>query len=210
MTAKLLLAALMAAAAVPGADYVPDKGWDRADSAAFYERWFGGQLRAMGEPPLATRADLAGRRQRFRLTVLPTFEPAFAYRIDEEADGRLALRWARLDGKGGYAPGRLARDGARPLTRGEAGHLRRLLGEARLASQAREGPPMVTRRSGGSQVLTLCVDGTEYVFEHLDVGGRAFVIRACTVPEKPLRRLLDAVIRLGPECAAAPPGHRRR
>jgi hypothetical protein len=72
----------------------------------------------MNEPPMSRPGDMAGYRTRFRLLVLPSFEPAFAYRVDEHSEGRAVLRWVRLDGRGAYAPGRIARHRRRPVKLG--------------------------------------------------------------------------------------------
>jgi hypothetical protein len=98
--------------------YVPATGWEECESATHLEEWFSRQLRAMNEPPLSRPADMAGYRTRFRLLVLPSVEPAFAYHVDEHSDGRAVLRWVRLDGRGGYAPGRMPGTGERPVKLG--------------------------------------------------------------------------------------------
>ncbi|CAN0457345.1 unnamed protein product, partial [Ectocarpus fasciculatus] len=90
-------------------DYVPDSGWSDFDDAPdFYEDWFGDQLRASKEPPLTKQDDLEDFSSRFRLLVLPTFEPAFVYRIDETLTGKFVLNYTKLDGAGGYEPGDVA------------------------------------------------------------------------------------------------------
>jgi hypothetical protein len=204
LRALLLAAALLGAGSAGGPDYVPDSGWQNDEWAKdFYEGWYGGQLRAMHEPPLATAADLEHFRMRIRLTVLPTFDPAFAYRVDERADGAMILRWARLDGRGGYAPGVIDEAGARHLTAAEARALRAAAAAPGLASLPRE-----PREADGAGNLSICVDGTTVVIEKLDAGGRIYLTRDCGIDEEPLRRLAHALIALNPRLGSAGPRER--
>jgi len=184
----------------PVRDYVPDTGWhDDEWARSFYERWFGRQLSAMREPPLATPADLAGMRQRFRLLVLPTFKPAFAYQVDEYTDGTANLRVVRLDGRGGYSPGKVSSDVRRSLRPEELQAFHTAAQAADLGSQAREEPsPSPKPNPDGSQEIRFCVDGTTYVFEQLDQTARQFVMRMCNIDESGLAGLVDAVFALQP------------
>jgi len=193
------LAAALAMQAPASVDYVPDSGWrDDEWARGFYERWFGNQLRAMGEPPLSNGADLDGFRERIRLLVLPTFKPAFAYRIDVRQDGAATLNWARLDGRGGYAPGALARRGARRLRRSETAHLSSALGTARLAALPRKESSEPITNADGTQTLTICADGTTYVFERLSAEGRQYLTRSCEIEDEGLARLAKFIFRLRP------------
>lgn len=197
----LLAAALLGAGPGVHPDYVPDSGWENdAFAKDFYESWFGGQLRAMREPPLATAADLGHFRMRIRLTVLPTFASALAYRVDERPDGAMILRWARLDGRGGYAPGVIDEAGIRHLTESEARALRAAIAEAGLASLPRE--PREADETGN---LKICIDGTTLVIEKLDSAGRIYLTRACGIDEEPLRRLALALIALNPRLGETGP-----
>lgn len=160
--------------------YVPEDGWTNwagqpgNEKHWFYERWFGGQLSAMGEQPLIDDGDLGDFVYRFRYLVLPSFEPAYAVRIDEDRVGGLHMTWTLLDGAGGYAPGRVQETGYRQLTQSEAQQLIRLLERTDLANlQMEEGPP--EPRSDGR--IVVCADGTTYVFEELAQGRRNFVER---------------------------------
>src|SRR3954465_12496715 len=158
----LFLPLMLAQAQAPLApgDYVPDTGWhDDSWSRDFYERWFGDQLRAMGEPPLGAPPDLAGFEERFRLLVLPTFSPAFASRIDVGRDGRATLHWADLNGRGGYDPGGLARQGSRALRGSELRRFRSALAAAAMVSLRREQSDEMVNRADGSSTIRMCVDG---------------------------------------------------
>ncbi|MEA3048489.1 MAG: hypothetical protein QOG84_325 [Sphingomonadales bacterium] len=191
-----LMLALAQASPATG-DYVPDTGWnDDAWSRDFYEGWFGGQLRAMGEPPLGAPADLGPFAERFRLLVLPTFTPAFASRIDVGPDGKAILRWADLNGRGGYEPGTLAREGSRPLRGSELRRFRSALAAAALGSLRRQEGDAIVNDAAGTSTIRLCADGTTFVFEHLDASGRQYVVRQCGIEEKPARRLARLVFDL--------------
>jgi len=182
------------AAGVP--DYVPDTGWtDDGWDPSFYEQWFGGQLRAMREPPLTTPSNLAGFRERLRFLVLPTFEPAYAYRVDVRTDGSAMLRWTRLSGRGGYAPGHPVRRGSRRLSPEETAQVSAALRAAALGSLPREHP-FRTSNPDGTESFELCIDGTAFVFEHLDAQGRQFLLRNCDIKEEALQRLAATIFRL--------------
>ena len=180
--------------------YVPSSGWVREDSAKFYEGWYGGQLRAMGERPLAGTADLRGLRARFRLLVLPNYGRARAYRFDERADGSVALRAVQLDSPGGYAPGKVASERRLVLAPAEARRLARAVARAGLGARPRE-PRFegVVENADGSQTLTLCLHATHYVLERLTAEGRVFLSRDACEVEPPQRRLIDAVLAIAPK-----------
>lgn len=179
--------------------YLPDSGGGARDDIAFYERWFGRQLRAMREPALRDRDDLGGYRRRFRLLVLPSFTPAYAYRVDERAGGRATLRWVMLDGAGGYRPGRVAHRGNRLLTASEADELWRAITDAGLnALPRRHG--MERGVLSDDDAIIVCGDGIQYVLELLDRDRAVFLTRhQCEIRGvATLERLLDVTSRLQP------------
>ena len=178
--------------------YVPATGWRGSEArAAGLEAWYGQQLRAMNERPI-TAAASDGLRRRFRLLVLPNYQPAFAYRIDVEEQGGAQLRWARLDGAGGYAPGNIAQQGSRVMRPRELRHFMAAMDEAALGTRDRELEPPVRTESDGTQAITICLHATHYVFEDLGEQGHTFVVRQGCYMEKPLRRLVQTVFRLRP------------
>jgi hypothetical protein len=178
--------------------YVPSTGWrDNKWAARFYERWYGGQLRAMNEDPLRAPTSRKDLRRTFRLLVLPNSTPASMYRIEFGAEGGATLRWVRLDGRGGYAPGRIAEEVSRPLTPNELDPFIAAFQEADLGSRKRELPPEPVRRGAdGSEIITICHHPTTYVFEHISRQGRVFITRDYCDIDEPLRRLVRAVFRL--------------
>jgi hypothetical protein len=171
-----LLSACQDAATVSleAVDYIPDTGWDGDEWAKFYEDWYGGQLRAMREPTLSSPASLGGYTERFRLLVLPTFEPGRSYRVDWLENGEAEVRWVQLDGAGGYEPGNIDCQGRRALESGEARILRTELETLDLFS-------LPTADELQRKSSTACFDGTALVFEHLSKSGRRFITRHCHV-----------------------------
>jgi hypothetical protein len=178
---------LAATAAAPAERYVPAEGWRDARDAELFERWFGGQLRAMGEPVLSRAGGIEGYRRRFRMLVVPTFQPAYAVRIDEGAHGG-TVRVVLLDGRGGYAPGRIARQATFTLTMAEVQDVIGAIRTSGLASAALEDPP------DPPQVITVCADGTAVVFELIEPQRSRFVVRACGI-SGPLWRLGNRMAR---------------
>jgi hypothetical protein len=169
-----LAAMLLATAAPAGPErYVPG-GWASEEQGEFYEQWFGSQLRAMGEPVLSAPGSLDGFRRRFRMLVLPSFHHAYSVRVDERRDGRVEVRAVRLDGKGGYAPGKILEQESYATDRRAVEPLYRAVERAQLASLAREGPSVSPDGS-----LIVCADGVRFVFELVDRSGSRFVTQGC-------------------------------
>lgn len=197
-----LVMALGLIAAPVGADegYVPEpKSPENEEYVANLERRYGNQLHAMGEPPIATVALAEGFRERFRLTVLPTFSHGFAVRIDSLIDGTVRLRWAILDGYGGYDPGSLAKSEERLLEKGEEEVFRKafVLSDLRQA-YLRDLP------TAELNIVTIddCLDGTTYVFEQVNDSEASFVDKGCHLDE-PLNQLKMAIYSLIPEDVSA-------
>lgn len=161
----------------------------------FYERWFGGQLRAMREPILAGPGTLGRFHRRFRLLVLPTFDHGYAIRVDEDEDGA-DLHFVRLSGRGGYAPGHVATRGQRRLDRETAARVDRAVDQSGVANLPwLAPPPQPATLPSGEQEIQVCGDGTDFVFETVDAGGSHFVTRSCGIsPELlALARQIEAV-----------------
>lgn len=204
---RAIAAGVLLAAAAPAAatDYVPDTGWSDEGGAEFYERWFGHQLEAMGERPFSDPAVLQDALQSFRLTVLPSFEPAYAIRVDRRADQSYDLYWVVLDGAGGYAPGKIARKGSRRLNGREIRKLGSAINDAHLETQSMQEPPPPHGRDPktGDEFLTVCADGTAFVFELVSKDRRSFVERTfCGDSDEKLSELIDRAVRLLPVRAA--------
>jgi len=158
-----MLLALLLLAAPPGL-YVPPNIWRDTEDAARHEAWYGGQLRAMGEPILSRREVPAGFRRRFRMLVLPSFHRPYAIRVDRETSGRARVRIARLTGRGGYAPGEIFEQESYALTADQAARLDRDIEASGLAS----APPRASAP---------CLDGAHFIFELVDARANRFVDR---------------------------------
>jgi hypothetical protein len=173
--------ALLLLAACATADYVPDTGWeDEGWAADFYEDWFGKQLRAANERPLARRDDLGQYAARLRMLVLPSFDPAFVFRIDQDASGLMTIVFTRLDGAGGYEPGRISETWKRVLSHEEAEAVSVSIKAAQLELVPLEDDPNM------DGTIAVCADGTQFVFERLTPGRREFVTRhECELDEYP-------------------------
>ena len=175
-------------------DYVPDTGWSESEDAPdFYEDWFGNQLRAAREPPLKTQDDLKGFTSRFRLLVLPTFDPAIVVRIDETSASNYVLNYTRLDGAGGYEPGKVAEKKSRALSLLESKKISASIKDADFRSATRSVQTLTEVDQNGDEIIVLCADGTTYVLEHLTRDYHSFVSRhSCRIGENPeLRKLIE-------------------
>lgn len=143
--------------------YVPADIWRDARRAGFYERWFGGQLRAMREPILSRPGDGRGFRRRLRMLVLPSFHHPYAIRVDEAGAGGARVRIVRLSGAGGYAPGRIIEQESITLSAEETAALNRAVDASGL-----DGLPPTARQG-------ICLDGVSFVFEQADPQRSRFV-----------------------------------
>lgn len=178
------------AGAARDAPMLPPGLWT-AEMQAFHERWFGDQLRAMGERPLWT----GDRRARVdRLLVLPSFAPAVAVRITRAGDGATAVT-TLLDGAGGYAPGKVAATRTRRIRPAELARFDALLSGARMGKR------------DGSDTL-VCLDGTQYVVERRDAAGHHLVSRHRCALDDGLRRAIDGWLAIGDVLPVERGGHR--
>lgn len=186
--ATALFLGLGAAAPSPTSErYTPSGGWpDGEEDAARYERWFGNQLRAMGEPTLSSAASREGFKRRFRLLVLPTNHPAYAIRVDEPVAGPASVHAVRLDGAGGYSPGKILEQEHYVPNPAAIRRLFRIVAEVRLS----EYPLKETM--DGVEIITVCGDGVQFVFELVDGRGNHFFSRHACEIQQGLWKLVDA------------------
>lgn len=168
MRAAFLGLLLICGGAAPPAtqgSYVPAGIWRDPEQEAHFERWFGDQLRAMREPVLSRMRDRAGFRRRFRMLVLPSFHPAYAIRIDEEAAGGARVRIVRLGGAGGYTPGGIKQEESFTLGADAVRQIDAAIEASGLAALAPDSD------------RSLCLDGARFVFELIDERSNRFVTR---------------------------------
>jgi hypothetical protein len=95
----------------------------RDDLDAFEQCWYGGQLKAMGEPVLHTLV-LPPNGEVYRFTWLRTFHHPIAVRLERRGDS-VRLFAIELDGAGGYAPGKPVRRIDREVSTTEWADLRK-------------------------------------------------------------------------------------
>jgi hypothetical protein len=165
---------------------MPSNGWSRGSDLGFYERWFGGQLRAMEEPVLSSSASRGGFRWRFRMLVLPSFHHAYAIRVDEPVAGPAKVRAVRLDGRGGYSPGKILEQERYVPDRAAIRHLHAAIVSVRLADLPRQTSP-----DAEDGTIVVCADGVRFVFELVDERGNHLVTRGCEM-DASLWTLVDA------------------
>jgi hypothetical protein len=84
-------------------------GWTEVEQAVFLENWFGGQLAAMQEKPLAGDTPPDDADMVVRLLFLPTFDHGTMLRVVIDDAGQMNYVFKELDGAGGYEPGQLRR-----------------------------------------------------------------------------------------------------
>ncbi len=139
--------------------YFPAGTWDsyirdtehQTWQVSFYENWFGGQLRAMGEPSLFGQS-LTGSGLNLRMTEIPTFRGASSVRITRDDDQQAVATFTVLDGAGGYAPGHIS---LRLHTDVDEEAVLAIMGE--FAAHK--------RRDRSVMPDSMCLDGTSFVFE---------------------------------------------
>lgn len=83
--------------------------WTPDQSDAFFESWYGGQLKAMEEVPLWSEDEARVAQPTLRLLFLPTFDHGAMVRVYQGEDRTMHFVFKLLTGAGGYEPGGLAR-----------------------------------------------------------------------------------------------------
>jgi hypothetical protein len=149
----LFLAGQPTAVPSPSASAPPNCFPAEAGLSEFEVQWFCGHLRAAGE------ARLSGERV-FRFTYLPTFHAPRIVVVSEQGQ-RWVVSGKVLSGKGGYAPGTVARTTERKLSADEARLLLQRLEKAGIWE------PTDTQQELGA-------DGSEWLLEGLQAGTYAF------------------------------------
>lgn len=185
-TAIVFLGLVGVAPAASFEPYMPSSGWSRDDEAELFENWVGRQLRAMEEPALSSPAGRAGFKRRFRMLVLPTFHHAYAIRVDEPTKGVAKVRAVRLDGRGGYSPGKILEQESYVPDRAALRRLYRTIAGVGLADLPRLAAPQAE-----DGAIRVCADGVRIVFELVDQRGNHLVTRGCDMDRR-LWRLVDS------------------
>jgi hypothetical protein len=125
----------------------------------FEDRWFSRHLAAAREPSLyrLSQAARASGRVTLRFTWLRSFHAPVIVRVESDGDSHRLIAKV-LSGAGGYNPGEIERQTARPLSADEARRLRMLLSRNHFFDLP------------GSSCEFGC-DGAQWIFERVDESG---------------------------------------
>lgn len=145
--------------------------------------WYSKHLRAAREPSLFQQAR-TGRGDTLRFLWLRTNHAPVVVRIENMQATRGRLIATELTGKGGYAPGMIARHLDRQLTAGETADLRR-----RLVAQNPLG------LTSGTDECTNGMDGSQWIVERA-VGQRYKMVDRFYPEHGPVRATGMAMLRL--------------
>lgn len=147
------------------APYFPIREKDGdAGITTFEAEWYGKALSRMNEPRLPETAKDA-KAVVYRLTILPTFGHPIAIRVQNGARGfDLAAR--RLDGQGGYDPGKLVEQKDVTLTGDDSKQLESLVAALNLFAMATDDD-------------NRGLDGDEWIVEGVAAGKYHVVQRWC-------------------------------
>ena len=140
---------------------VSERG-DETTISAFQEKWYSNHLGSMEEPSLyAMRGEKT--QEVYRFTYLPTWgNPRCAVvTVKEEA---AKIRFVRLDGAGGYDPGKIAERKERELTSDELARFHDLFEALDFANQSTKDP-------------VRGMDGSQWILERLKEGEYHIVVR---------------------------------
>lgn len=159
----------------PGALALPDRPDDD-----FVPKWYGKHLLAMNEPSLWQAA-----RASIRFTMLPSFWKPISVRIDLEDGGGATLTATRLDGRGGYDPGKIEYQTTTTLAARDVATLQKLFDDVSF-----DGMP--------ARIVDGIFDGAEYIVERTD--GRSYHVVTRTSPDDatPYDVLCKTILHLAP------------
>jgi hypothetical protein len=142
------------------------------DITPFEAEWFGKHLSRMEEPSLLEMAK--GKATAYRFTLLPTWGNPVAVRLTLEGEaGDLEVR--RLDGSGGYDPGKLAEKAVAKLTAADVKEFRALVAKADFWKMPTPEP-----KPG--------MDGSEWILEGVEGGKYHLVVRWTANQYDPVKR----------------------
>lgn len=121
LTALFLTAALLllSGQVLAQTHYFPEHTFgDEPKLDRFVSHWYSGQLKALKEPSLWEEAKRSSCES-YRFLWLRTFHHPVAIRVDVLPDGSATLTTKVADGAGGYNPGKIITNTARPMTKHE-------------------------------------------------------------------------------------------
>ncbi len=153
--------------------YFPTKA--KKGVSEFEADWYGKSLSRMGEPSLLQAASDA-KNFVFRFTILPTWGNPISIRVTKE-DGIYRLAARRLDGQGGYDPGKLVEKKNITLSDPDGKLLERQISAMRFFDMS-------------TQDKTRGFDGDEWILEGVADGKYHVVVRWCASRYDPAKRKL--------------------
>lgn len=155
----------------------------------FAARWYASQLRAMKEPSLYERKSSAGAESAdaggeeiYRITILPTWGNAIAYRVRREKDIYI-LSSRRLSGQAGYETGKLVESKDVTLSSDDSKELSTLIQKVNFFQ-------MPTREKVRG------LDGDEWMMEGTLKGKYHVAVRWCAEDYEPQKRNLTDLLAL--------------
>jgi hypothetical protein len=144
----------------------------RAGVTALESEWYGKVLTRLGESSLA--ASPANAIAVYRFTVLPTWGNPVCVTLTK-SNGVLSVRGKRLDGQGGYDPGKLVEDATVALTAEQAKEFAALFEKLNFTA-------LTTRDKDRG------LDGSEWILEVVDRGQYHVVVRWSPAAYDPQKR----------------------
>lgn len=175
----MLLSAVLALADEPAKKdtaYFPtskDGEWKNGAISAFESEWYSKHLSAMGEPSLYPPRDGVTA---FRLLILPTWGHPISVRAEMVGEAyKLVSR--RLDGQGGYDPGKVVETREVALTKADTASLKKLLDSLKMFER-----PTEDGHSG--------LDGDQWIFEGV-AGGRYHILNIWCAGDEVKQRGLE-------------------
>ena len=171
-----VIAAALATPALADEGYVPDDGWPTPNTEAIIEQFLGEALTSLGEPQISTVPLPEGIAERFRMTIMQSFQAPLTIRIERTTAGVTTIR-ASEAGE------------TRVLTETEVAAFQQVLATqqfSRFDYRHDERPPPRAR--------TGCLDGYSIYYELHTPDESSFVIARCPLRDDfraTTRSLLD-------------------
>lgn len=151
--------------------------------SSFEEQWYSKHLRLMKEPSLFANRD-DKEKEVYRFTLLPNWgDPRCVVVEQDQKKGQATIRFSRLDGDGGYDPGKLVEQEQRELDEKEFNEFASLFKALEFEKQSTEDPVMG-------------LDGSQWILECLKGGKYHIVVRWTADAYEPKKRGTEAFVRL--------------
>ncbi len=149
--------------------------------STFEEEWYSSHLRLMKEPSLFAEQHTDGKEV-YRFTFLPTWGDPRCAVVSREGD-RAFIRFARLDGDGGYDPGKLVEQARRELKSEEIKEFAGLFDALKFSKLTTEDP-------------VIGCDGSEWILECIKDGKYHVVVRWTANAYEPKKRGTESFVKL--------------